>query len=84
MNYAVDWVLPALHELAAASLGPAGRAVVADLSHRLEQDLARNPYAVGLPGSSPAIRTAVEPPAAEFEIIEDDKLVRVAHVWSIV
>lgn len=85
MNSAVDWALPALNGLAAASLGPAGTAAVADASHRIEQDLARDPYAVGLPGASSVSRTAVEPPlVVEFEIIEDDKVVRITRVWSIV
>lgn len=84
MNYTVDWDL-AVNGLAAASLGRAGRAAVADASHQLEQDLARDPHAVGLPMTSPVSRVAVEPPlVAEFEIIEDDKVVRITSVWSIV
>lgn len=84
MTYTVDWDL-AVNGLAAASLGRAGRAAVADASHRLEQALARDPHAVGLPAGSPVSRVAVELPlVAEFEIIEADKVVRVTAVWSIV
>lgn len=84
MNYTVGWD-SAVEELAEASLGPAGRAAVADASHRLEQDLVRDPIGRGVAGTSSVNRFAVDPPLAiEYEIIEDDKRVRITHVWSIV
>lgn len=85
MNHAVDWTEDALDELAAVWTAAADRGAVTAASHRLDQDLARDPYAVGFPRNSSVNRTATGYPLGiDYEIIEDDKKVRVLRVWSLV
>lgn len=83
MTYAVDWTPSALRELAVIWVGATDQAVTAS-SHRLEQALAADPLRVGVPRNSSVNRTAVDLPLGiEFEVIEDDKVVRVVRVWSL-
>lgn len=83
MNYRVVWPKETLDELAAAWLSAADRNAVTAASNQLDQDLAHDPYAVGIPIISSQKRSASEPPiAVVFEIVEDDKKVRVLRVWS--
>jgi hypothetical protein len=85
VNYAVTWTPNAEQELAAVWLAAADRNAVTVASHRLDQDLADDPFGIGLPRSSSVNRTAVEPPLGiDYEVIEDDKKVRVLRVWSMV
>ncbi|AWM41005.1 hypothetical protein GobsT_04020 [Gemmata obscuriglobus] len=54
-------------------------------SYRLDKEIATAPYGRGLSRGSPAVYTAVELPLGiEYEVIEDDKKVRVLRVWSLV
>ena len=85
MNYSVQWTEDALDELADVWLAAAERNAVTAASHRLDQDLANDPYAIGFPRNSSVNRTAVDPPLGiDYEIIEDDKKVRVLRVWSLI
>ncbi len=85
MNYAVTWTPGAEQELAAVWLAAADRGAVAASSHRLDQDLANDPYARGVPRNSSVNRTATDLPLGiDYEIIEDDKKVRILRVWSLV
>jgi hypothetical protein len=83
MNYAMDWAEDALDELAAVWTAAADRTAVTRAAHRLEQALARHPFAVGRPRNASVNRTATEfPLGIDYEIIEDDKKVRILRVWS--
>jgi hypothetical protein len=51
----------------------------------LDQDLANDPFARGVRRNASVNRTATELPLGiDYEIIEDDKKVRVLRVWSLV
>ena len=85
MNYAIDWTVDALNELAAVWLAASDQLAVTNAAHRLELALERHPFAIGLPRNSSVNRTAVDLPLGiDYEIIEDDKRVRVLRVWSII
>ena len=85
MNYTVHWTEAALNELASVWLAATDRNAVTAASHRLEQALARDPYASSVPRNASVNRTATDLPLGiDYEIIEDDKKVRVLRVWSLV
>lgn len=84
MSYSVEWSRTALRQLAATWLAAPDRGAVTSASHRLERALASGPYAVGLPRGSSVNRTAIDLPLGiEYEIIEDNKKVRVIGAWSL-
>jgi hypothetical protein len=84
-RYSGDWTDDALNGLAAAWNAAADRSAVTFASHRLDLDLLRGPYRRGVARNSSVNRTAVDLPlGVDYEIIEDDKTVRVVHVWSMV
>jgi hypothetical protein len=84
MNYTVIWVPLAENDLAAVWLAAADRAAVTRAAHQLDQDLARNPFGRGVRRDASVNRTAVELPLGiDYEVIEDDKLVRVLRVWAV-
>ena len=84
MNYTVTWAPEAENGLATAWLAAPDRNAVTAASHRLDQDLATDPYARGVARNASVNRTAVELPLGiDYEIIEDDRLVRVLVVWSL-
>lgn len=85
MRYTVDWLTAALDELAVVWLAAADRSAVTRAAHRLELALTRHPLVVGFARDSSVNRTAIDLPlGVDYEIIEDDKLVRVIRVWSLV
>ena len=85
MNYTVIWEPPAEDNLADVWIVAPDRAVITRAAHQIDQDLAADPYARGFAYGSPANRTAIEYPLGiDYEIIEDDKKVRVLRVWSVV
>jgi hypothetical protein len=85
MNYSVHWTEDALDELAAVWTAASDRNAVTIASHRLEQDLARNPFTRGIRRNSVVNRTATDLPLGiDYEIIEDDKKVRVIRVWALI
>lgn len=85
MNYTIIWEPPAENDLAAVWVRAADRNAVTAAAHRLDQDLARDPYGRGFPVGSPQTRTAAEwPLGIDYDIVEDDKLVRIVRVWSLV
>lgn len=85
MNYTVDWTREALDQLAAVWTATADRNAVTAVSHRLEQDLARDPYGRGVRRNASVNRTAIDLPLGiDYEIIEDDKRVRVVRAWSLI
>jgi hypothetical protein len=60
------------------------QAGVTAASYRLEQDLAQDPYARGVRRNASVNRTTVDLPLGiDYEIIEDDKRVRIVHVWAV-
>ena len=85
MNYAVDWSQHALDELAAVWLAAADRNAVTASSHRLESAIGNDPYTESFERNSSVNRTAIDLPLGlDYEIIEDDKKVRILRVWSLV
>lgn len=85
MNYRVEWPDDPLDELANVWTVAPDRNAVTAAAHQIEQDLARAPYARGFLIGSPQTRTTVEYPLGiDYEIIEDDKKVRILRVWSVV
>ena len=85
MSYAVHWTQKSLRQLAATWLAAGDRNAVTAASHKLEQFLANDPYRRGIARNSSINRTAIELPLGiDYEIIEDDKKVRILRVWSII
>lgn len=84
MNYTVDWLKEALDQLAAVWVAASDRDAVSSASHELEQVIGRRPLGFGEARASSVVRVAYHPPLGiEFEIIEDDKRVRVLRVWAV-
>ena len=85
MNYIVHWTDAALDELADVWNVAADRNAVTAAAHRLEQEIAANPYGRGIFRVSSGNYTAVDLPLGmEYDIIEADKTVRVLLVWSLI
>ena len=85
MKYTVAWTPAAEQELASVWLAAANRAAVTTASHRLDYDLTYDPYGRGIARNSSVNRTATDfPLGLDYEIVEDDKKVRVLRVWSLV
>jgi plasmid stabilization system protein ParE len=81
MKYQVAWVQTAEQHLAATWLAAADRNAVTRAAYRLDKLLEVNPLSLGESRQSSVSRIAFEPPLAiEFEVIEDDKKVRVLAV----
>jgi len=84
VNYAVVWTQQAEDDLAAEWLAAADRNAVTAASDALDRALAGDPYSLGIPIGTRQTRTASEPPLAlDYEVIEDDKKVRVLRVWAV-
>jgi hypothetical protein len=84
MNYITFWTSEAEAGLADAWLHATDRSAVNVASHLIDQALAGHPLRFVTPRIYSVIRMAYEPPlGVEFEIIEDDKKVRVLRVWSL-
>lgn len=81
MNYTVAWIGEAEEELAAMWVNAVDRSVIAEAADSLDNQLARNPAAIG--ESRPnAQRIAYHLPLGiRFQILDDDRLVRVLAVW---
>jgi hypothetical protein len=85
MSYSVVWVRTALNQLAAISVASSDRAGVTSAAHWLERELGRRPLTLGESRTASVVRIAHRRPlGVEFEIIEDDKKVRVLRVWSLI
>jgi hypothetical protein len=84
MTYSVSWTPTALNALAAIWNDSTDRNAVTTASHWLEQAIENRPIGFGEARNSSVVRIAFRPPLGiEFEIIEDDKKVRVLRVWSV-
>jgi hypothetical protein len=82
MSYRVSWIPSAEQDLAAAWLASTNRNTVSAAAHRLEHELQSDPFHVGESRESSVRRVAFESPLGiEFEIVEDDKKVRVLGAW---
>jgi hypothetical protein len=85
VNYSVVWTPAAEQELAAVWLAASERTAVTAVSYRLDQELSQDPYNVGFDRDLPVNRTATDLPLGiDYEIVEDDKQVRVLRVWSLI
>ena len=83
MNFSVTCTPGAQQELATVWLAAADRNAVTAASHRLDQDLARDPYALGFGRNSPFNRTATDLPLGIDTIIGTARR-RILRVWSLV
>jgi hypothetical protein len=84
MTYSVVWKKKALDQLAAIWNDSTDQAGVTAASNWLEKAIATRPLTFGESRKSSVVRVAHYPPLGmEFEVIEDDKKVRVLRVWSI-
>ena len=84
MTYSVSWTPTALNALAEIWNDSTDRNAVTAASHWLEESIGRQPIGFGEARNSSVVRIAFHPPLGiEFEIIEDDKRVRVLRVWTI-
>lgn len=84
MNYSIFWTQEAEDGLASSWLGASDREAVTTASHRIDLALSHHPLRYGTGRQSSVIRMAYEPPLGiDFEVIEDDKKVRVLRVWSL-
>lgn len=82
MNYAVYWVPDSEQDLASGWLKSSDRNAVTRAAHVLEEGLKKDPLHLGESRLSSVQRVAFEPPLGiEYEVIEDDKKVRVLGVW---
>jgi hypothetical protein len=85
VSYSVTWTPDAEQALANIWIDAGDRNAVTAASHRLDLDLASDPFTRGIPRNSSVNRTATDLPLGiDYEIIEDDKKVRVLRVWSLV
>lgn len=83
-GYVVIWEPPAENDLAAIWIASPDRNAVTQAAHHLDRDLALIPFARGFRRNAAVNRTAVELPLGiDYEIIEDDKKVRVLRVWTV-
>lgn len=84
MNYSVTWTQEAEDGLGASWLAASDRNAVTVASHRLDTALKYDPRNLGESRASLAVRVAIgHPLGIEFEIVEDDKKVRVLRVWLV-
>lgn len=84
MTYNVTWIPVAEQELAAAWLASADRNAVTAAAHRLDGRLRSDPLHMGESRESSVRRVAFDAPVGiEFEVIEDDKKVRVLGLWLV-
>jgi hypothetical protein len=81
MKYTVVWVAEAEEELAVIWAGVADREAVANAANALDNQLARDPAAIG--ESRPHAERIVHylPLGARFTILDGDRLVKVVAVW---
>jgi hypothetical protein len=64
--------------------GGPDQVAVTQAAHRLEQALMQHPLTIGIPRNASVNRTAIDLPLGiDYEVIEDDKLVRVLRVWAV-
>jgi hypothetical protein len=85
MSYTVIWEPPAENNLADVWLAAPDQLAVTQAAHRLDMALAQHPFAIGIARNSSVNRTATDfPLGIDYEIIEDDKKVRVLRVWSLI
>lgn len=84
MNYSVTWTPDAEEGLAAVWVASADQAAVTAATHLLDTELKRRPLELGESRGSSVVRVAHRQPLGiEFEVIEDDKKVRVLRVWAV-
>jgi len=83
VNYTVAWSEDALNQLTTVWLAAVNQLAVTQAAHRLEEALVQQPY-IGRRRNSSVNRAAADVPLGiDFEIIEDDKKVRIIRVWSV-
>ena len=81
MKYTVVWTVEAEEELAAIWVDAVDRSVIAKAAESLDRELVQYPAAVGESRPNSQRIAYCLPLGIQFEIIEDDRLVRVLAVW---
>jgi len=81
MRYTVLWVPSAQQDLAAIWIDAADRSAVASAADTIDTVLREDPYRQG-ESREGATRILFAPPLAiDFEVLEEDRIVRVLTVW---
>jgi hypothetical protein len=84
MKYQVDWNAQALNDLNDIWLDSPDRNAVTRASAELDAALTANPLRMGVPLESSVHRLAFRPPLAiEYDVIEDDRKVKVRAVYEV-
>ena len=81
MKYTVVWIPEAEEELAAIWNSATDRQEIAAAANSLDAQFARNPAAVGESRPDAQRIAFCLPLGIRFQILEDDRLVRVLAVW---
>ncbi len=81
MKYTVVWTVEAEEELADIWVDAVDRDVIAQAAESLDRELAQNPAAVGESRPNSQRIAYCLPLGIQFEISEDDRLVKVFAVW---
>jgi hypothetical protein len=81
VKYTVVWIAEAEEELAAIWTSASDRQVIAEAANSLDAQLARNPAAVGESRPDAQRIAYCLPLGIRFQILEDDRLVRVLAIW---
>jgi hypothetical protein len=83
MKYTVTWTRAALDELALMWSQSEDRAAVASASNEVDRLLAFSPHSQGESRGGNARVTFVRPIGVDYEILDDDRTVRVLTVWRV-
>lgn len=83
MKFTVVWHPEAESQLADIYLAASSKSLVSDAANLLDFDLRTSPLNLGESRSSAGLRIAHEIPLGiKFEVLTDDRVVRVLSVWS--
>jgi hypothetical protein len=81
MKYTVLWIPDAERELAELSVDSGDRGAIADAANEVDRRLRADPSHAGESRSHGRRILLVPPRGVTYEILEDDRLVRVLDVW---
>jgi hypothetical protein len=81
VKYTVVWAVDAEEKLAAIWANASEREEIGDAANTLDGQLARNPAALGESRPNGQRIAHCLPLGIRFQVIEDDRLVRVLTVW---
>ena len=82
MRYTVVWVPSAEDDLAIIWMDATDRSAVASAADRIDGLLREDPHHQGGPHYGEVLTLTVSPLGIDFEVLEDDRLVKVLTVWK--